>query len=124
MSSGQSDSTILDQLQSAEQHELMNAINLLRGQQLTKDLALPQLIVRGNQSSGKSSVVETIARVSFPSGDGTTTRFASDLILQRGDDTGRAASVVPSANASDEEKDHLLLYQPKFTAAEDFADVL
>ncbi len=44
---------------------------------------LPQIIVCGDQSSGKSSVLEAISGISFPTKDNLCTRFAIELILRR-----------------------------------------
>ncbi|KAH8126248.1 hypothetical protein FP744_10003490 [Trichoderma asperellum] len=43
----------------------------------------PQIIVVGDQGSGKSSVLEAISRVHLPVGDGVCTRFPIELVLRR-----------------------------------------
>ncbi|KAL7892221.1 P-loop containing nucleoside triphosphate hydrolase protein [Trichoderma sp. SZMC 28014] len=43
----------------------------------------PQIIVVGDQGSGKSSVLEAISRTHFPVGDGVCTRFPIELVLRR-----------------------------------------
>ncbi|EHK42564.1 hypothetical protein TRIATDRAFT_162166, partial [Trichoderma atroviride IMI 206040] len=43
----------------------------------------PQIIVVGDQGSGKSSVLEAISRIHFPVGDGICTRFPIELVLRR-----------------------------------------
>ncbi|KAM0476099.1 hypothetical protein ACHAPX_006516 [Trichoderma viride] len=43
----------------------------------------PQIIVVGDQGSGKSSVLEAISRIHFPAGDGVCTRFPIELVLRR-----------------------------------------
>jgi hypothetical protein len=42
---------------------------------------LPEIVVCGEQSSGKSLVLEAILGVIFPSKDSLCTRFATELIL-------------------------------------------
>ncbi|KAK4446995.1 P-loop containing nucleoside triphosphate hydrolase protein [Podospora aff. communis PSN243] len=76
------DSSAMQQLQ-AEQRALLDVIDDLRGLGLGKFLDLPQLIVVGEQSSGKSSVLEAISRVHFPIKDGICTRFPTELVLRR-----------------------------------------
>lgn len=44
---------------------------------------LPQLIVCGNQSGGKSSVLEAITRVRFPAKSNVCTNFAIEVVLRR-----------------------------------------
>ncbi|KAJ5544065.1 hypothetical protein N7494_005344 [Penicillium frequentans] len=44
---------------------------------------LPQLVVVGDQSSGKSSVLEGLTRLAFPRDSGLCTRFATQIIFRR-----------------------------------------
>lgn len=46
------------------------------------DVHLPGIVVVGNQSSGKSSVLESISRVPLPRGDGTVTRCPVELQIR------------------------------------------
>ncbi|KAK3363194.1 P-loop containing nucleoside triphosphate hydrolase protein [Lasiosphaeria hispida] len=81
------DSSAMQQLQ-AEQRALLDTIDELRVLGLgNKFLDLPQLIVVGDQSSGKSSVLEAISRVRFPMKDGVCTRFATELVLRQSPQT-------------------------------------
>lgn len=49
-----------------EQLDLLNSIDTLRSQGISHYISLPQIIVCGDQSSGKSSVLEAISGVGFP----------------------------------------------------------
>lgn len=44
-------------------------------------IALPQLVVVGDQSSGKSSVLEGLTNLPFPRDSGLCTRFATQIIF-------------------------------------------
>ncbi|KAF6825269.1 dynamin family protein [Colletotrichum plurivorum] len=44
----------------------------------------PQIVLVGDRSSGKSSVLEAISHVKFPIGSGGCTRFATELVLRNG----------------------------------------
>jgi len=44
---------------------------------------LPQLVVVGDQSSGKSSVLEGLTKLKFPRNSGLCTRFATQIIFRR-----------------------------------------
>ncbi|KAL2795462.1 P-loop containing nucleoside triphosphate hydrolase protein [Aspergillus keveii] len=56
----------LQELCTDEQLDLLNSIDNLRSQGINHYISLPQIIVCGDQSSGKSSVLEAISGVSFP----------------------------------------------------------
>nr|POE74764.1 interferon-induced gtp-binding protein mx2 [Quercus suber] len=79
------DTTTLQGLQPSEHLELLDVIDQLRAQGLNEHLDLPQLIVCGDQSSGKSSVLEAISGVPFPKKDNLCTRFATEVVLRRDD---------------------------------------
>ncbi|KAK4197112.1 P-loop containing nucleoside triphosphate hydrolase protein [Triangularia verruculosa] len=82
MAAGQLDLAAVQQL-ATEQRALLDTIDELRKLGLGKFVQLPQLIVVGDQSSGKSSVLEAISRVRFPIKDGLCTRFATELVLRQ-----------------------------------------
>ncbi|KAK4178819.1 P-loop containing nucleoside triphosphate hydrolase protein [Triangularia setosa] len=82
MAATQLDLAAVQQL-AAEQRALLDTIDELRKLGLGKFVQLPQLIVVGDQSSGKSSVLEAISRVRFPIRDGLCTRFATELVLRQ-----------------------------------------
>ncbi|KAG2488600.1 hypothetical protein HYH03_012919 [Edaphochlamys debaryana] len=56
--------------------------NQLRALGVGSALQLPALVIAGDQSSGKSSVVEAIAGVSLPRSDGTCTRCPTEVRLR------------------------------------------
>ncbi|KAL3462370.1 dynamin family protein [Aspergillus heterothallicus] len=66
-----------------EQVKLLDIIDELRTIGIGSLVELPQLIVSGNQSSGKSSVLEAISRVRFPAKSNVCTRFATEIMLRR-----------------------------------------
>ncbi|VBB78393.1 Putative Protein similar to dynamin GTPase [Podospora comata] len=86
MAAVQLDLAAVQQL-ATEQRALLDTIDELRKLGLGKFVQLPQLIVVGDQSSGKSSVLEAISRVRFPIKDGLCTRFATELVLRQASQT-------------------------------------
>lgn len=60
---------MLKTLGSAKQLALSNDIDKLRSLGVSQYVNLPQLIVCGDQSSGKSSVLEAISGIPFPTKD-------------------------------------------------------
>lgn len=75
--------SILQNLHSFGHLQLLDIVDSLRAQGLSNFFPLPQLIVCGDQSSGKSSVLEAISGVPFPKKDNLCTRFATEVILRR-----------------------------------------
>jgi hypothetical protein len=53
-------------LQSDDQRAILDLVDSLRRSNLDGVLSLPQLVVCGDQSSGKSSVLEAITEIPFP----------------------------------------------------------
>jgi hypothetical protein len=70
-------------LPSKDHRDLLNIIDSLRPQGISRIVDLLQIIVCGNQSSSKSSVLEAISGMLFPTKDNLCTRFATELILRR-----------------------------------------
>lgn len=96
-----------DTLQSKEHRDLLDIIDKLRSQGISRFIDLPQIIVCGDQSSGKSSVLEAISHRSFPTKDNLCTRFATELILRRSVSDGVKVYIIPGLDRSTEEKKRL-----------------
>lgn len=93
----------MHQLQS-QQSELLDKIDELRGIGVGGLVELPQLIVCGSQSSGKSSVLEAISRVRFPTKSTLCTRFATEVILRRKPQTRVKVSIEPGDSRTNEQE--------------------
>ncbi|RYP20957.1 hypothetical protein DL765_002494 [Monosporascus sp. GIB2] len=95
------DADALGQLQ-AQQKELLDTIDDLRKHGIDRFVDLPQIVVVGDQSSGKSSVLEAISRVRFPVRDGLCTRFATELVLRADSRTRVEVTIEPSPSSNRE----------------------
>lgn len=115
------DSKLLHYLNSAEQTELLNVVDELRANGLSDFTSLPQLIVCGDQSSGKSSVLQAISGLVFPSKDNLCTRFATEVILRRASTKGISVSIVPGQDRSAVDRERLLDFRYAIRNDEDFA---
>lgn len=62
---------------------VVQLIDKLRAVGIEKDMPIPQIAVMGDQSSGKSSVLEAISGVPFPRGSGLVTKCATELRMRK-----------------------------------------
>ncbi|KAJ5907937.1 Dynamin [Penicillium taxi] len=91
--------------QSAKTSKRLNQIDHVRQLGIGDHISLPQLVVCGDQSAGKSSVLEGISGYPFPRQDGLCTRFPTEIILRHDIQINMmTASVLPSASRSVKEK--------------------
>jgi hypothetical protein len=65
-------------------------------------VSLPQIVVVGDQSSGKSSVLEGLIRKPLPRDSGLCTRFATQIIFRRAEREQVVVSIIPDQHASPE----------------------
>lgn len=100
------------ELQSEDHRDLLDSIDKLRSQGISRYVDLPEIIVCGDQSAGKSSVLEAISGMSFPTKDNLCTRFATELILRRDATVAVKASITPGPERPAEERERLLDFNP------------
>lgn len=96
-----------------DHRDLLDIIDSLRSQGVNRYVDLPEIIVCGDQSAGKSSVLEAISGMPFPTKDGLCTRFATELILRRGREVNTKVSITPGESRFGEDKERLESWQPK-----------
>ncbi|OAX78077.1 hypothetical protein ACJ72_07617 [Emergomyces africanus] len=99
----------LESLQSTEQRELLDLVDRLRRAGLSSILQLPQIVVCGDQSSGKSSVLEAITEIPFPRKENLCTRFATEIIMRR--EAGESIQCKINPDSSHPEDEQLRLRQ-------------
>lgn len=63
-------------------------------------VALPQIVVVGDQSSGKSSVLEGLIQKPLPRDTGLCTRFATQIVFRRAAEEQVKVSIIPDLDAS------------------------
>lgn len=69
-----------------EYYKTLLKINSIREIGLGNMIQLPQIVVVGNQSSGKSSILEYISNINFPKSDNMCTRFATQITTKNSND--------------------------------------
>ena len=94
----------LNGLCAPDQLDLLNSIDCLHSQGISHYISLPQIIVYGDQSSGKSSVLETISDISFPVKSNLNTRFPTELVLRKTSQMGITISIIPHQARTESER--------------------
>jgi GTPase SAR1 family protein len=118
------DTSALKELGSSEPQNLLDEIDSLRLQGISEFVFLPQIVVCGDQSSGKSSVLEAISGVPFPRNDTLCTRFATEVILRPAPTSGAVVSIVPSRDASDTEPSGLDTFKESLQGLDQFPELV
>lgn len=121
---GMLEGTMIDELGRKEQVDLLNTIDKLRDLGISDHVGLPQLIVCGDQSSGKSSVLEAITRLRFPTGSDVCTMFATELTLRRATSTHVNVSIKPGSARSESQKKRLAEFNESLTTPEKFPGII
>jgi GTPase SAR1 family protein len=119
--------TSLHQLLSNDENSLLDVIDELRSQgigDLLGEKGLPQIIVCGDQSSGKSSVLEALTRVRFPTKSNVCTTFPTELRLRREPATRISCCIKPAMSRTAEERERLARFQGSFDSPEKFPELI
>ncbi|KXJ89924.1 P-loop containing nucleoside triphosphate hydrolase protein [Microdochium bolleyi] len=114
----------LQGLCSQDRLDLMDAIDSLRSEGIDHLISLPQIIVVGDQSSGKSSVLEAISGVPFPAQSNLCTRFPTELVLRRTSQVSTRVSIVPHTSRTDSEKAALSSFNEQLQDFDDLSRLL
>lgn len=114
----------LNGLCSKDQLDLLDAVDQLRSQGIDHIVSLPQIIVCGDQSSGKSSVLEAISGVPFPVKGNVCTRFPTELVLRRADERGIKVSIVPHKSIGDADDSNLSSFQEELDGFDGFPELV
>lgn len=72
-------------------------------------IELPAIVVVGDQSSGKSSVLESLSGIALPRGGGLVTRCPLELALRRGEVESAVLSYTDPHDKSKEITNHIRL---------------
>jgi GTPase SAR1 family protein len=105
--------------------ESLNQIDRVRALGVGDHLPLPQLVVCGDQSAGKSSVLEGISGVPFPRQDGLCTRFPTEIVLRHDSSISRkAASLIPSPSRTPQELELFAAFSREFEEFEELPGII
>ncbi|KAH0559007.1 hypothetical protein GP486_004377 [Trichoglossum hirsutum] len=96
-------------IENAKRVQLLEIIDKFREYGISEDISLPQLVVVGDQSSGKSSLLEGLTGLPFPVASELCTRFATHIVFRRKPECQESirVSIIPAPRSSDELKEEL-----------------
>lgn len=89
----------------------LQKIDQLRERNIGTYLPLPQLVAVGDQSSGKSSLLESLTGIPFPRGQELCTRYATQITHRREAQQRIDITIIPGPHASQDHKKKLESYR-------------
>ncbi len=104
---------------------MLNIADRLRQCGFNEILSLPQPVVCGDQSSGKSSILEAITEIPFPRKENLCTRFATEIVLRRANTSSIAVKIIPDDKRPMSEQKELKTWKQsisEFSALPGFID--
>ena len=117
-------SASLENLQTEEQRQILETVAKIRKCGLDSILSLPQLVVCGDQSAGKSSVLEALTEIPFPRNDNLCTRFATEIILRHGPSNSITIKVIPDSSRPHAEQENIKAFEESITDFEELPRIM
>lgn len=116
----------LSALHSRKSSVRLEQIAALRARGVGDHIDLPQLVVCGDQSSGKSSVLEGLTGLPFPRQDGICTRFGTEILLHHTDSEALSiiATLIPYKNREDATSGAMRAYHRRLERFEELPEVI
>ncbi|KAL1301931.1 hypothetical protein AAFC00_002392 [Neodothiora populina] len=102
-------------LQSSQRRKVLDMVDELRKCGLDHDMSLPQIVVCGDQSAGKSSVLEALTEIDFPRADNTCTLFATEIILRRATSEKISVRILPDPQRPSIEQQRIKTFSRKIS---------
>ncbi|KAH0526343.1 hypothetical protein TsFJ059_009676 [Trichoderma semiorbis] len=86
---------------------LLEKVDKLRDLNIGQHVPLPQLVVVGDQSSGKSSLLESLTGIPFPQDQSLCTRYATQITSRRHNKDSVDVRIIPGPRALEEHRKHV-----------------
>ena len=116
--------TSIEDLQTDEQRRVLDTVAQVRKCGLEGVLSLPQLVVCGDQSAGKSSVLEALTEIPFPRSENLCTRFATEIILRRAVTNSLTIKIIPDDKRPLNEQTAIKAFKESITDFSELARVM
>lgn len=116
--------TTLEKLQTNEQKRVLDIITLLQKCGLDSVLDVPRIVVCGDQSAGKSSVLEALTEIPFPRSDNLCTRYATEISLRNDTRTALTIRVIANAERLIADREKINKWSRQITDLKDLPDVM
>ncbi|PQE28022.1 hypothetical protein CJF32_00005775 [Rutstroemia sp. NJR-2017a WRK4] len=117
-------SSTLEDLQTDEQRRILDTVAKIRKCGLDSILSLSQLVVCGDQSAGKSSVLAALTEIPLPRNDNLCTRFATEIILRHGQSSSITIKVIPDSSRPHAEQEAINAFQESITNFEELPRIM
>ncbi|ETS84349.1 hypothetical protein PFICI_02374 [Pestalotiopsis fici W106-1] len=102
---------------------LLEKVDRLRDLNIGQHVPLPQLVVVGDQSSGKSSLLESLSGVPFPKDQQLCTRHATQITSRRTNGNEHVeVRIIPGPHSSEEHKKHVSGFSMKLKSSLELKD--
>jgi hypothetical protein len=115
-----------DNLASLADPSMLEKIDKLFACNVGNYIDLPQIVVVGDQSSGKSSVLEGLTDLPFPRDSGLCTRFATQITFRRSAGKKIGVSIVPAKTSTTEHAEQVRAWSKEIETLDkkSFADIM
>ncbi|KAL4939601.1 hypothetical protein BDV06DRAFT_224873 [Aspergillus oleicola] len=96
---------VASDLHNEKRARILSIVDKVRELGVSDSVSLPQLVVVGDQSSGKSSLLEGLTGLFFPIASDLCTRFATQIVLRRAQihEAGAKITIIPGPTAQMDE---------------------
>lgn len=102
----------------------MGIIETLKTHCVAYDTNIPQILVCGDRSSGKSSVPNALTGIRLPAKGNLCTRYRLELILQKDVKNSFNVNIVPAPDRSETDEERLRAFEAPAAASNKFSIVI